>query len=320
MATNSNLNNMKSQTFGVEVEMNSITREEASKIAADFFGTNRYQNTALRNGYYTWSAWDSQGREWKFQRDVSIHGIDSEKCELVTPILHYEDIETLQELVRRLRKAGAKSDASRGCGIHIHIGADGHTPKTIKNLVNMMAKHEGLLIKALKIDRERIGSYCRMVDKRFVDAINDKCPKTMEQLADMWYTTNGATCGRNEHYNNSRYHMLNLHATFTKGTIEFRLFQFDTPTLGKDGKMHGGIHAGQLKAYIQLCLAMSNRAKELPRTFAKVHEIEDKNMAQFMRRWMNTLGMYDDREEFETARTIFTRNLTVKALRGSQVA
>ena len=121
--TQAQINRMKEQTIGVEVEMNSITRKAAAKLAAEFFGTNRYEDTAFRNGYYTWSAWDAQGREWKFQRDVSISGPDSEKCEMVTPILHYEDIETLQELIRRLRKAGAKSDYTRGCGVHIHIGA-----------------------------------------------------------------------------------------------------------------------------------------------------------------------------------------------------
>lgn len=42
---------MKKQTIGVEVEMNSITREKAAKIAAEFFGTERYRNTADRNGY-----------------------------------------------------------------------------------------------------------------------------------------------------------------------------------------------------------------------------------------------------------------------------
>ena len=114
---------MKKQTIGVEVEMNSITRNKAAKIAAEYFGTGRYENTAGRNGYCTWSAWDAQGREWKFQKDVSIAGIDDEKCELVTPILTYSDMETLQELIRQLRRAGAKSDATRGCGVHIHIGA-----------------------------------------------------------------------------------------------------------------------------------------------------------------------------------------------------
>lgn len=97
---------MKEQTIGVEVEMNHICRDKAAKVASDFFGTGRVEYTHSRNGYSTWSAWDTQGREWKFQKDVSIAGSDDEKCEMVTPILHYNDIETLQELVRRLRRAG----------------------------------------------------------------------------------------------------------------------------------------------------------------------------------------------------------------------
>ena len=96
---------MKTQTIGVEVEMNNITRQKAAKVAATYFGTGRYENTASRNGYSTWSAWDSQGREWKFQKDVSIAGPEEQECELVTPILTYGDIETLQELCRQLRQA-----------------------------------------------------------------------------------------------------------------------------------------------------------------------------------------------------------------------
>ena len=93
--TERQIENLKKQTIGVEIEMNHITRERAAKLAADHFGTGRYEYTASRNGYSTWSAWDAQGREWKFQKDVSIAGCDAEKCELVTPILKYEDIETL---------------------------------------------------------------------------------------------------------------------------------------------------------------------------------------------------------------------------------
>ena len=116
----------KTQTIGVEVEMNNITRNKAAKIAAEFFGTGRYENTADRNGYCTWSAWDTEGREWKFQKDVSIAGPDDKKCELVTPILHYSDIETLQELIRKLRHAGAVSNA------HSHRSERSHTADTPK--------------------------------------------------------------------------------------------------------------------------------------------------------------------------------------------
>ena len=292
---------MKKQTIGVEVEMNNITRSAAAKLAATFFGTNNYRNTASRNGYCTWSAWDTQGREWKFQKDVSIHGDDDEKCELVTPILTYADMELLQELIRKLRKAGAKSDASRGCGVHIHIGAKGHTPQTLRNLVNIMASHESLLTSALNLNRYRVSRYCRTVDPNFLAQINRKKPNTMADLADVWYTSHGASWGRSQHYNDSRYHMLNLHATFTKGTVEFRLFQFDEPSEGKQN----GLHAGQLKSYIQLCLALSQMAKEVRTASPKPQQNENPKYA--MRTWLLRLGFIGD--EFKTAREHLTKRL-----------
>lgn len=292
---------MKSQTFGVEVEMNNITRPAAATIAAGFFGTNRCENTAYRNGYYTWSTYDQQGREWKFQRDVSITGPDSRKCELVTPILHYEDMETLQELLRRLRRAGAQSDATRGCGIHIHIGADGHTAQTLRNLTNIMASHESLLIQAIGISHARISHYCRTVDKNYRILVNKEKPKTMAELADIWYGSQHANYCRDHHYNESRYHMLNLHATFTKGTIEFRLFEFKAP----DEHHRSGIHAGELKAYIQLCLALSQQAKDVKN--ATWREPQHDNPKYAMRCWLLRLGFIG--EEFATARDVLTRNL-----------
>lgn len=301
---------MKDQTFGVEVEMNNITRNNAAKIAAEFFGTNRYQNTAYRNGYSTWSAWDAQDREWKFQKDVSIQGIDEEKCELVTPILKYDDIEMFQELVRQLRHAGAKSNAQRGCGIHVHIGADGHNAKTLRNLTNLMAAHETLMMAALNLDAGRIGTYCKPVDPQFVAQVNAKKPKTMTELADIWYTANHATTGRDQHYNYSRYHMLNLHATFTKGTVEFRLFQFDNPGVTADGRRYyGGIHAGQLKAYIQFCLALSDTAKKKKST--RPNPVQMENPKYAMVGWLANMGLEGD--EFKTLRNVFTRNLTGNA-------
>ena len=295
------INEMKKQTIGVEVEMNNITRSKAAELAAAFFGTGRHEYTARRNGYETYSAWDSQGREWKFQKDVSIAGPDSEKCEMVTPVLTYEDMETLQELIRHLRKAGAKSDYTRGCGVHIHIGANGHTPQTLRNLANIMASHERLMADALAIDRNRINHYCRTVNPNFLARLNRRKPQTMAALADIWYEGNGADYGRSQHYNDSRYHMLNLHATFTKGTVEFRLFQFDAPNGGKQN----GLHAGQLKSYIQLCLALSQMAKTVKTASPKPQQTENPKYA--MRTWLLRLGFIG--EEFETARDLLTRRL-----------
>ena len=297
---------MKEQTIGVEVEMNHISRRTAARVAAEYFGTNLYEFTAGRNGYDTWSAWDSDRREWKFMRDVSIQSDnDYQKCELVTPILKYEDIELLQGLIRKLRRIGAVSHAGIGAGVHIHIGAQGHTPQTLRNLANIMASHEELIGEAIKIDEGRKGHYCKVTSPEFIAKLNKDKPKTMAQLADVWYRANHATYGIHEHYNDSRYHMLNLHATFTKGTVEFRLFQFDKP----EGDKKNGLHAGQLKAYIQLCLAMSQMAKELKTASPKPQQHDNPKFA--MRTWLNRMGLIG--EEFETAREFLTKNLAGNA-------
>lgn len=267
--------------------------------------TGLNEDTAYRNGYCTVSAWDAQGREWKFQKDVSIAGDDAHKCEMVTPILNYSDIESLQELCRRLRKAGAKSDATRGCGIHIHLGQGDHTPQTLRNLANIMASHENLLAEALKLDQHRMARYCRTVDPRFLKELNKKKPQTMDELEDIWYISQGENYGRDHHYNGSRYRMLNYHATFSKHTIEFRLFEFEAPANGKQN----GIHAGRLKAYIQLCLALSEMAKEVRTASPKPQQHENPKFA--MRTWLLRLGFIG--EEFATAREILTRNLSGNA-------
>jgi len=306
---------MKAQTFGVEIEMNGITRQNAAKLAAEFFGTGRYENTAWKNGYMTHSAYDQQGREWKFSRDVSIKGPDDQKCELVTPILTYEDIESLQELIRRLRKAGAVSNPAQGCGVHIHVGLKGldgrdHDARSLRNLANIMAAHETQIGRAIRIDEGRTGHYCKTVNPDFLRLVNKRKPKTMKELAEVWYEGNHAVYGRTSHYNDSRYHMLNLHPgmAYTLGsrdhakpTVEFRLYQFANPHDGKKG----GLHAGELKTMIQLSLAMSELAKEVAYASPKPQQTDNDKYA--LRCWLLRLGFIGD--EFETARTILLRNL-----------
>ena len=300
---------MKNQTFGVEVEMNNITRRKAAKVASEYFGTSR---TAYEGGVYdTHIAVDASGRNWKFSSDASISGSYEQKCEMVTPVLRYDDMELLQGLIRELRKAGAKSSPSRGCGVHIHIGGDDHTPKSILNLVNMMARHEKELAKMIKIAESRF-SYCDFVSRSFLKEVNAKKPTTKSELADIWYQSQGCDYGRTQHYNSSRYHMLNLHAWFNRyHTVEFRMFQFDEPSEGREG----GLHAGQLKAMIQLCLAMSQLAKQA--SYIRVTPKKDLDDETSMKKWFYELAMIGN--EFETARDYFTRNANGEVVRVEKV-
>lgn len=297
--TRNQIEEMKKQTIGVEVEMYNITREKAARTIAAFFHTEetvRY----IGGGYDAWGCKDNKGREWKITRDVSIQAsCDSEKAELGTPILTYDDIPDLQEIIRQLRHNGAKSDPAHMCGVHIHIGLGQHNAKTLRNLANIMASHENLLISAMRLDRGRINRYCNTVDPSFLSRLNRRKPRSMEQLADIWYE--GVWGSRNAHYNDSRYRMLNYHACFTHGTIEFRCFQFANKGNGR----LGGLHAGELKSYIQLCLALSQMAKTVSSASPKQPQVENPKYA--MRTWLLRLGFIG--EEFETAREILTKNL-----------
>ena len=307
-----NIEAMKNQTFGVEIEMY-MCRLIAAQVAADFFGTSYIY---VGGEYEEYKVPDRKGRYWSFKMDQSIEATEKYQTELVTPILFYDDIELLQRLVRRLRTFGAKSNPSRCCGVHVHVGADGHTAQSLMNLSNAMAGHEDLLIRALDLDEDRLDEYCAKTTKLFLWGISGKRDITMKEFREIWYRSHGSYDeeSRQHHYNNSRYHMLNLHSVFYRGTIEFRLFQFDEP----DNDDNSGIHAGQLKAYIQFCLAFSQYAKECKyckvdikcnRKFERTLHGSDHDLTT-MRNWLNLLGLTG--KEFETCRYFFTKRFTKK--------
>lgn len=140
---------LKNQLFGVEVEMTGITRETAAKIIAEVLGTTPSQPN--RTCYHTHTIIDQASRKWKVMRDSSITPIrndsssapmDEYRVEFVTPPLKYEDIELLQNIIRKLRENGAKSHSS--CGIHIHIDGANHNPLSIRRLVNFMTSRQYL--------------------------------------------------------------------------------------------------------------------------------------------------------------------------------
>ena len=111
----------------------------------------------------------------------------------------------------------------------------------------------------------------------------------MAAVEEIWY--NGRS-RRGQHYDQSRYHCLNLHSVFQKGTVEFRLF-------------NGTLHAGKIKAYIQFCLAVT--AQALNQTCASRIRTETTNEKYTFRTWLLRLGL--NGKEFETARYHLLKNL-----------
>ena len=283
---------MQDQRFGIEIEFTGITRERAAEVAAGYFGTR-----AGSSRHYSLDAYnvlDSENRAWRFISDASIVAQRKEgrqrvsagqeyRVELVSPICRYEDIPTIQELVRQLRHAGAF--ASQKCGIHVHVDASAFEAVHMKNLINIMASKEDLIYKALQVQVER-EYYCNRADPRFIEEINRVKPRTRDQVMNIW---NGN--GRSPHQD--RYHCLNLASIHEHGTVEFRLFNSDIN------------HAGKIKAYIQLSLAIT--AQALNQKGASRIKTQTSNEKYTFRTWLLRLGMIGD--EFKTARTHLLEHL-----------
>lgn len=283
---------MKNQTFGIEIETSGKTREEVIKKIAEYFGT---ETTICHNGGYydIWTAKDTKGRTWKCMYDSSIiAATDYKKCEIVSPILTYDDMNDLQEVVRIVRKNGSVSSAEKDCGIHVHIGLGNHTIKTLKNLVNYFSAYQDVIYKALQIDPYRATKWCKKLEPSLIEKFNARGLDTMAKGETAWY---GAGCenGKHEHYNNTRYHGLNFHSVFSKGTIEFRLF-------------NGTLHAGEIRSYITFCLAISNfalNARSIKRN--RKNQFNDKYTMYEMLCRIGIKG-----EEFKVVRDHLTKHLT----------
>lgn len=289
---------MKSQTFGTEIEMR-MSRKRAAQIAASVLGG---QVKHLGGRYDVWATRDAQRRPWKMCYDSSIRANRHEdKCELVTPICTWDDLPTLKTIVQAIAAEGAETDNS--CGIHVHVGAQKHTPQTIRNLVNLVATREELLYAALDVDPHRKQTYCKPTSKVFFDELNAKKPKTFEDLARIWYGTDNWEVCANTHYHDSRYRLLNLHAIWQKGTVEFRAFNSTTDT-------------DLIPAYITLAMAISHQALAAKSASSKM--VETDNPAYTFRGWLLRLGLIG--EEFATTRRCLLENLEGNAAfrRGSK--
>ena len=272
--------------FGIEIEMTGITREKAAKVVADHLeGTIE----EVHDYYKTLKITERDGRVWRIMYDGSIKcqkktggqkvSASSEySVELVSPILTYErDMESLQEMVRKLRKAGAFSEQQNCTGIHIHLDGRDHTPRSIRNFMNIIYSRNDLLYDALQIEQRRM-HYCKKMDESLVQKLNRRKPTTLKQIEDIWYQGYGDR--RERHYHESRYHFLNLHSLFNGcGTVELRGF-------------NGTLHAGKIRSYVALSLAMNHQALTQKSASSKKPQVENPKFS--MRTWLNRIGFIGD--------------------------
>lgn len=306
------MNEILNQKFGVEVEMYNITRAQAAVVVKKTLEAWMHEDYAIdgpdvhldERRIHPDGCWRT-AEVWKIESDSSIQARNAwERTELVSPVLTWEQMPLLQQIIRNLRAAGARSDPAHQCGVHVHVDGAGHTARSLLNLTNIMASHEQLLIGSIGIAPARM-RWCQTVDQNFLLAVNARAPQSLHDLEVIWYSTQTGYAHNVGHYDQTRYHMLNLHSFFEGKGVEFRLFQFDNFNPNAPVGKKGGLHAGQLKAYVQLCLAMNYRA--LHTRAAKYQPLQSDNQRYTMRCWLLRLGFIGD--EFATARGVFTNRL-----------
>jgi hypothetical protein len=232
---------------------------------------------------------DAKGRTWKVMADSSLSAPMERQAEIVSPILTYDDISELQQVVRAVRTIGGRCDDT--CGLHLHVNGAAFDAKAVRNLVKVVNKQEELIVHALGINEMRLATYCRRIDQSFLRAIETTPTLSLDDLNREWY---GYYNPSPIHYDSTRYKGLNLHALWQKGTIEYRFF-------------NATLHAGKVKAYIQFVLALSAFAIGARSASSKRRVFEAGCARYDFRCFLLRLGLLGD--EFKTARHHLLANL-----------
>ena len=286
--------------FGIEVELTGITRTKAAEVMAKHLNGTIER---LFDQYDTHKITAQDQRVWKIMFDGSIYcqgkvghqnrpASSEYSVELVSPVLTYDqDIDTLQEIIRKLRKAGGFSERDNLCGIHVHLDGAPHTARSLRNFINLVHSRNDLLYEALQIAPERM-RYCKKMDAALVERMNAVKPRTLQDVERIWYA--GYSDSPHRRYHPSRYQFVQLHGLFYGvGTVELRAFNNEN------------LHAGIVRAYIVLALAMNHQA--LTQTCASRRKPQMDNPKFAMRTWLNRIGLIGD--EFKHCREHLVKHL-----------
>jgi len=270
---------LKEQRFGVEVEVVGQKRKVvAEAVQSVVGGTVKY--IGHPSCYDPFELVDDKGRTWRVVADSSLTDVPAElRAELVSPILGYDDIPELQEVVRAVRRAGARSCPR--AGVHIHLDCSGFECKSLINLAKLYNKQEPLILKAFGVSEERMNRYAKPMDQAFIARIEKCRRRDASEMNRLWYGYHKTSPQR---YDPERYHSINFTSYLVRGSVEFRLFQFPTQKL----------HAGMLRAWIVFVLAPGARALNCRCSSSRKREFSEESARFDFRVFLLHLGLIGD--------------------------
>lgn len=281
--------NHKTFTIGIELELTGISRLSAAILLADYFDT---ELDHIGGELDTYEILDEYNRVWKVVKDSSIepqrnyqgnlqYATDEFQVEVVSPILYYNDISMLQEMVRILR-VYCEAIVNISTGMHVHIGAHKFSTNNLRSLCNIVYAKQRLLEKTLKFDNQK--GYRNPLSYDFIQQLNRMKPKTLDELTKVWYGTSDCVeSGRDKYANSTRYRLLNLQPLLSREqkTIEFRMF-------------NSTLDEKEIKVYIQLITLIAAQALNQKKASYKINLTEVKNDKYLFRVWLLQMGAIGD--------------------------
>ena len=213
-----------------------------------------------------WEVKDNRGRVWRVVADASLTSVPAHlRAEVVSPILGFEDIPEVQEVVRAVRRSGAATDEL--CGLHVHVSHPDVTARALANLVKLIYKQQDIIYAALGVNKARMERYCKPIDPAFIERITKRPPRDFRDLNIQWY---GRYEAHPQRYHGSRYAILNLNGWFVRSAVEVRAYG-------------SSLHAGKVKASVLFSMALLARAMSCRGASARKREYQPASAKYDMR-------------------------------------
>ncbi len=190
--------------------------------------------------------------------------------ELVFPADAINRADTLGKLKDALAETGFSTE---GCTSKITISAEGHTGATLRNLLNMLASKENIILKAIGADDSN------RLSREFIENINHFRPETVENFKELLSAPTAEG--------------IKPLVEFGDGTITFNWFP-------------ATLNTAEIEAYTLFAQALNQQAM-VQKTASNKETITDNEKFTF-RVFLLKLGFIGD--EYKSARKVLLKNLS----------
>lgn len=218
--------------FGVEIEVGLLPGVSRTQVA------HALRAAGLGGQEFGYNGHDAHN--WVVKADGSVPG----GAEVVSPPLDFDDEAQRDQVTRALTAMTGLCRPVAAGGIHVHVESRDLTPKQLSGVVSVFTHFEDIIYRLASSGWETIRPGVRTYAYPFSETEKKNLLKARDDtgLKKAYYGDNDWAYATS-HGHHSRYHGLNLHSHWFRGTIEFRVF-------------NSSMNAQRVQSYISMCMAI----------------------------------------------------------------